>query len=163
SNDPPDAQTGRHETEDCCLVQSLLNDAGGLQTAAVTLAHQAIVERRACPPRKPYKRYIREVPQAQFLEFCDRMSLRDGQLDMLHRDAKLVQFRIRFRHEIDEPCIQTARSYGFILCQTRRWLKLQLCVGLLLSESPERIRNNTAPGRIFREPDTQRPRTTASH
>src|ERR1700736_1471756 len=77
------------------------------------------------------------------------MSFRDGQLDMLYRDAKLVQFRIGFWHEIDEPCIQTARSYGFKLLQTRRRLKLQFRIGLPLSESPERIRNNAAPGRIF--------------
>ena len=86
-----------------------------------------------------------------------RGGLRDGQLDMLYRDAKLVQFRIGFWHEIDKACIQTARSYGFRLLQTRRWLKLQFRIGLLLSESPERIRNNAVPGRIFREPDTQRP------
>ena len=79
---------------DCCLVQSLLNDAGGLQTATVTRVHQAVIECRACPPWKPDKRYVREVPQAQFLEFRQRMSFRDGQLDMLYRDAELVQFRI---------------------------------------------------------------------
>jgi hypothetical protein len=91
------------------------------------------------------------------------MSFRDGQLYMLYRDAKLVQFRIGFWHEIDKPCIQTAGSYGFKLLQTRRWLKLQFRIGLLLSESPERIWNNAAPRRIFCEPDAQRPRKTASH
>ena len=48
----------------------------------------------------------------EFLEFCDRVSFGRGQLDMLYRDGKLVQFRIGFWHEIDEPCIQTAGSYG---------------------------------------------------
>ena len=87
------------------------------------------------------------------------MSFRDGQLDMLFRDAKLVQFRIGFWHEIDEPCIQTHSQilYGFKLLQTRRRLKLQFRIGLLLSGIAGKIRNNATPGRIFREPDTQRP------
>jgi len=38
------------------------------------------------------------------------MSFGRGQLDMLDGDEKLVQFRIGFWHEIDEPCIQTAGS-----------------------------------------------------
>src|SRR5450755_561777 len=90
------------------------------------------------------------------------MSFRDGQLNTLYRDAKLVQFRIGFRHEVDESCVQPARSYGFKLLQTGRRLKLKYRIGLLLPESPERIWNDATPGRIFREPDTQRPGKTAS-
>jgi hypothetical protein len=42
-------------------------------------------------------------------------------------------------------------------------LKLQFRIALLLSESPEGIRNNGPPGRILGEPDAQLPGETASH
>jgi hypothetical protein len=86
----------------------------------------------------------------------ERMSLGHGQFNTLVGDGKLIQFRVGFWHEIDEPCIQTAGSYGFQLLQTRRRIKLQFRVGLLLAEAPEGIRND-APGRILGEADAQRP------
>src|SRR5689334_13718411 len=58
SKHPPHAQAGRYETQDSCLVHSLLNDAGRLQTAAITFAHHAVVESRVWPPWKPDKRCI---------------------------------------------------------------------------------------------------------
>ena len=79
------------------------------------------------------------------------MSLGHGQLDMVYSDGKLIQFRVGFRHEIDEPRIQAAGSYSVQLFQTRRRLKLQLRVRLLLPESSEGIRNNAVPGRILEE------------
>ena len=42
-------------------------------------------------------------------------------------------------------------------------MELQFRVGLLLPEAPERIRNNTVPGRVLGEPDAQCSRATASH
>ena len=44
--------------------------------------------------------------------------------DVLVSDGKLIQFRIRFWHEIDEARIQAAGSYGFQLVQTRYRIKL---------------------------------------
>jgi hypothetical protein len=41
------------------------------------------------------------------------MSFGRGQLNMLCGDEKLVQLRIGFWHEIDEPRIQTAGSDSF--------------------------------------------------
>jgi len=90
------------------------------------------------------------------------MSFGHGELHTLSSDEKLVQFQIGLWHEIEEPYIQTTGSYSFQLFQTRCRLKLQFRVGLLLPESPERIRNNTAPGRILGEPDAQGARLTAS-
>jgi hypothetical protein len=58
SKDPSHAQAGRHETQDCCLIKSLLNDARGLQSPAITCMHHAVVERRVCRPWKPDKRRI---------------------------------------------------------------------------------------------------------
>jgi hypothetical protein len=40
--------------------------------------------------------------------------------------GKLIQFRIRFWHEIDEARIQAAGSYRFQLVQTRRRIKLHM-------------------------------------
>jgi hypothetical protein len=85
------------------------------------------------------------------------MSFGHRQLDTLHSDVNVVQFRIGFWHKIDEPSIQTAGSDGFQLFQARRRLKLQYCVGPLLSESAEGIRNNAAPGCILCESYAQRP------
>jgi hypothetical protein len=72
------------------------------------------------------------------------MSFWHGQLEMLRSDGKLVQFRIGFWHEMEEPRIQKARSCSLSLCQTRCRLKLQFRVGLLLPEPPEGVWNNTA-------------------
>ena len=66
------------------------------------------------------------------------MSFGHGQFDMVYGDAKLVQLPVGFWHEIDESCVQTTRSYSLQLLQTRRGLKLQFRVRLLLPESPER-------------------------
>src|SRR5690349_21554222 len=61
SKHPPHAQAGRYETQDRRLVHSLLNDAGRLQTAAITFAHHAVVEARVGPPWKPDKRCIHQI------------------------------------------------------------------------------------------------------
>src|SRR5262245_47773649 len=90
------------------------------------------------------------------------MSLGYGQLDMVYGDSKSVQFRVGFGHDIDEPCIQAAGPYSVQLFQTRRRLKLQFRVRLLVPESPEGIRDNAAPGRILGKADAQDPRLTAS-
>ncbi len=66
SQDPSHAQTCRHETEDRCFVQSILNDAGRLQTAAITFAHHAVVEGRTGPSWKPDERNIHQVAQGGF-------------------------------------------------------------------------------------------------
>src|SRR6202023_1987674 len=100
---------------------------------------------------------------AEFLQLGERMPLGQGQFYMLVSDGELIQFRVGFWHEIDKPGVQAARSYGFHLVQTRRRMKLQFRVGLLLPEAPEGIRNNTAPGRILGEPDAQGARSTTSH
>ena len=80
-----------------------------------------------------------------------------GRANSMYGDGKLVQFRVDIRHEIEKPCIQAAGSYGIQQFQARRRLKLQHCVGPLLSESAEGIRDNAAPGRILCEPYAQRP------
>jgi hypothetical protein len=90
------------------------------------------------------------VKQPEFLQFRERVSFWHGQVDMLRRDEKLVQFRIGFWHEIEEPRIQKARSYNLYPFQTRCRLKLQFRVGLLLTEPPEGIWNNTTPGSTLR-------------
>ena len=86
-----------------------------------------------------------------------------GQLDMLYGDGKLVQIRIGFGHEIDEPCIQSAGSYRLQLFQTRRRLKFQIHIGVLLPETAEGIRSNAAPGRVLGETDAEGARLTPSH
>src|SRR5579859_5824053 len=73
SKDPSHAQAGRHETQDGCFIKSLLNDTRGLQSPAITRTHHVVVESRVCPPWKPDKRCIRQVPQAEFLRFCEGM------------------------------------------------------------------------------------------
>ena len=85
------------------------------------------------------------------------MSFGHGQFDLLPADGKLLQIRIGFGHEIDEPCIQSAGPYRIQLFQTRRRLKLQIDVGVLFPESSEGIRSNAVPGRILGEADAQRP------
>ena len=85
------------------------------------------------------------------------MSFGHRQLEMVYSDGKLVQFRVDFGHEIGEPCIQAAGSNSIQLFQTRRRLKLQFRVRLLLPEQSEGIRNNAVPGRILGEADAQRP------
>jgi hypothetical protein len=81
------------------------------------------------------------------------MSLGHGQLDTVYGDGKLVQLRVGFGHEIDEPRIEAAGSYRIQLFQTRRRLKLQFRVRLLIPETPEGIRNSAVPGCIFGEAD----------
>src|SRR6266436_8551855 len=105
--------------------------------------HQSVVEARACSPWEPDKRRIGQVAQAEFLESCERMSFGQGQLDLLPADGKLVQIRIGFGHEIDEPCIQSAGSYRVQLFETRRRLKLQIHIGLLFFEMPRRLPRST--------------------
>jgi hypothetical protein len=85
------------------------------------------------------------------------MSFGRGQLDMLPANDKLIQIRIGLWHEIDEPCIQAPGSYSVHLLQTRRRLKLQIHIGLLLPKSPEGIWSDAVPGRILGEADAQRP------
>jgi hypothetical protein len=53
AEDPSHAQPSRNETEDCCLIESLLNDVGRLQTSTKASEHQSVVERRALAPWKP--------------------------------------------------------------------------------------------------------------
>ena len=117
--------------------------------------HHAVVERRAWPPWKPDERCIRQVPQSDILEFCERMSCVRGQLDMLRGYEKLVQVRVGFWHEVDESCIQTAGPDGFY---TRRWLKLEFGVGLQLPKPAKGFRNHAPPTRILSETDAQRAR-----
>src|SRR5260370_11836095 len=156
SQDPSHSQAARYQAEDSRLIRSLLNDAGRLEAATIAFMHHAVVERRAWPPWKPDERCIRQVPQSDILEFCERMSCGRGQLDMLPGDEQLVQVRVGFWHEVDESSIQTAGPDGFYLFHTRRWLKLDFCVGLHLPHPPTPFRNHTPPTRILGEPDAQR-------
>ena len=77
---------------------------------------------------------------------------------MLQSDRDLVQFRISLRHVEYKPGIQPSRPEGFDLLQAGRRGELQLGVRLAFPEAPERIRDDAAPRRVFREADAQCPR-----
>src|ERR1700745_3787057 len=104
--------------------------------------HELVVECRACPPWKPDKRCIRQFPQAELLQSDERMSFWRCQFNVVYSDGELVQFRIGFGHEIDEPRIQAAGPYSLQLFRTRCRTKLQFRVGLVRPKSPEGIRDN---------------------
>ena len=82
--------------------------------------HQAVVESRAFPPRKPDKRCVRHVTQPEFPEFTQRMSLGRSQCDVVQSDLNLIQLPIRFRHVINKARVQPARPHTFKLFQTRQ-------------------------------------------
>src|SRR4029453_12882678 len=125
-------------------------------TATKTFVHQAIVECRALAPRKPDETRVRHVAQSEVLDLSERMRGRSRQYEAVQRDRQLIQLPTWFRRVQHEPGIQTARSNGLKLVQTRQRVQLQFRVGIAISEETEGVGDHAPPCGGLREPDPQR-------
>ena len=142
-------ETYAHALSDECqyrrFVRRFLNDPRRFQAATETFVHQAVVECRALAPRKPDETRVRHVAQPEVLELTERMRGRSGQCQAVHCDRQLIQLTIWLRRVEHERGIQSARSNGLELLQTRQRVQLQFCVGIALSEEVEGVGYHTPP------------------
>ena len=70
---------------------------------------------------------------------------RSSQCQAVHCDRQLIQLSVWLRRVEHEGGIQSARSNGLELLQTRQRIQLQFCVGVALPEEAERVGYDAPP------------------
>jgi pimeloyl-ACP methyl ester carboxylesterase len=123
-NDKTHAHALSDERQYRCFVRRLLDDSRRFQATPETLVHQAVVKCRAFAPRKPDETRVRHVAQPEVFGLTERMRGRSSQCKTVHCDRQLIQLPIWPRRVEYERGIQSARSNGLELLQTRQRVQL---------------------------------------
>src|SRR4029077_4195403 len=121
-----------------------------------TCTHQAIIGVRDCPLWEPDERHVNQVPQSDFLQLRERVSLGNGQNRLGDAYLEVRQTVIRVRKRNGEAGVKrTGLNRGNLLKRGYR-PQLQFNVWAALPKILYRIWNDPMPGNALKETDAQR-------